>query len=114
MSGKPNVTRLEITRPSAYIAMLVPHRIFVDGKKVGQVRNGKTQTIEVAPGQHEIYVKQSMFVKTDPLTLDCAPNETIRLQVTQIQVTKQALMGITGIGRLFLMRRKNLLLERLP
>ena len=114
MSTKPNSTILEITRPSAHIAMLVSHKIFVDGKKVGAVRNGKTQTIEVSPGQHEIYVKQSMFVQTNHLILDCAPNETIRLQVSQNKPGQQLLMAMAPAGLFFLRRRNNLFLERLP
>src|SRR5947208_2035612 len=114
MAEQSTRTILEITRPKTYIAMMIPHKIFVDDQKVGQVRNGKTQTVEVSPGQHVVYVKQSMFVRTDSLTLDCLPKQTIRLQVTQNNSLLQILLGITGIGRLFLLKRANLILERLP
>ena len=114
MTEQSNLTVLEITRPKTYIAMMIPHKVFVDDQQVSQVRNGKTQRVEISPGQHVIYVKQSMFVRTNSLTLDCMPKETIRLQVTQNNSLLQILLGISGIGRLFLIKRANLYLERLP
>ncbi|MEP7290038.1 MAG: hypothetical protein ABI947_30185 [Chloroflexota bacterium] len=114
MSAKSNVTLVEITRPNAYIAMMIPHRIFVDDQKIGEVRNGKTQTFEVSPGTHEIYVKQSRFVKSNHLSVECAPNQTIRLQVTQNKPLKQTLLAVTGLGLISLPKRANLYLELLP
>ncbi len=114
MSEQSGLTILVITRPKAYIAMMIPHKIFVDDQELGKVRNGKTQTVEVSPGKHLIYVKQSIFVRTNSLPLDCLPNQTIRLQVTQNNSFLQVFLALTGIGRLFLTRRANLTLERLP
>ena len=114
MSEQSGLTTLIITRPKAYIAMMIPHKIFVDDQELGKVRNGKTKTVEVSPGKHLIYVKQSIFVRSNSVPLDCLPNQTIRLQVTQNNSFLQIFLAVTGIGRLFLTRRSNLNLERLP
>ena len=114
MSEQSGLTILKITRSKAYIAMMIPHKIFVDDQEIGKVRNGKTQTVEVSPGKHVIYVKQSIFVRTNSVPLDCLPDQTIHLQVTQNNSFLQVFLALTGIGRLFLTRRANLNLERLP
>ena len=113
MTSSSNLTILEITRAKAYIAMAIPHKVFVDEQKIGEVRNGKTQTFEISPGQHNVYVKQSMWVQTNTLSLDCSPNQTIRLLVQQNSALSQILLALVPFGGLILKKRDNLSLVRL-
>lgn len=87
---------LEVTRPKAYVAMMVPCKIMVDGQKIGEIRNGKTATFEVSAGQHTVQVKQGWLVRSGSLILDCPPNHTIRLQITQNSLFKQLFLKFTG------------------
>src|ERR1041384_3911539 len=113
MVSSSNLTILEITRAKAYIAMAIPHKVYVDEQKSGEVQNGKTQTFEVSPGQHTVYVKQSMWVQSNSLSLDCSPNQTIRLQVKQNSALSQILLALIPFGGLILKKRDNLTLERI-
>ena len=112
MAGQSTITTLEITRQKAYIAMMVPHRIFVHEQLIGKVRNGETQAFQVGSGQHTIYVRQSLFVVSNSVSLDCLPEQTIHLEVTQNRSVLQIILAVTGIGLMFLPKRHNLNLER--
>src|SRR5262245_60431390 len=90
------MTVLEITRPKTYVAMLVPHRIFVDDIEIGKVSNGTTRTFEVSPGLHTVQIKQGAMVRSNTLSVNCLPNEITRLQVTQNSLFRQFLLKFTG------------------
>ena len=44
-------------RTSQYVNWLRSYSVYVDGKRVGRVRNGKTFECDVTPGHHEVWVK---------------------------------------------------------
>jgi len=96
MVSSSNNAILEITRPKTYVAMMIPFKVFVDAQQVGTVRNGSTQSFEVTPGHHVIQIKQGRMVRSNTLALDCASNQTIRLQVTQNSLFQQFFRKYTG------------------
>ena len=87
---------IEITRPKSYVAMMIPFKVFVDDQQVGAVRNGSAQSFEISAGQHIIIIKQGRLIRSNDLSLNCSPNQTIRLQVTQNGVFRQFLLKFTG------------------
>ncbi len=87
---------LNITRPTSFVAMLVPCKVFVDDQPIGAVQNGKTQAFEVIAGRHVVYIKRGFTVRSNALALDCAPDETIRLQITQNGLLRQFFLRYTG------------------
>src|SRR5262245_58825909 len=87
---------LEITRPTSFVAMLVPCKVFVDDRHIGAVQNGKTQSFEVSAGLHVVYIKRGFTVRSNDLALDCTPDETIRLRITQNGLLRQFFLRYTG------------------
>jgi hypothetical protein len=48
---------LEVNRPSMYFAKFRAYPIFVDGEKVGSVKDGAVLTVPLSPGGHEVWSK---------------------------------------------------------
>src|SRR5690349_11602168 len=48
---------LEINRPSMYFAKYRAYPIFVDGEKVGVVKDGAVLTVPLSSGSHEVWSK---------------------------------------------------------
>src|SRR5215470_16306229 len=91
-----STTILEFTRSKARLVKAMSHKIFVDGQILGAVCNGRTITLEVTSGRHTVYVSPDLCTRSNELVLHCAPNQTVRLQVTQkiplLQRTKTCLI----------------------
>ena len=51
------MTKIRIERNSEWNNKAREIRIYIDGKKVGTIDNGKTQEYEIESGKHEIYAK---------------------------------------------------------
>ncbi len=113
MDGLSTITTLQITRPKIYMAMGVSHKIFVDGKEVGELHNGETSAFSIPAGRHIVSVRQDWVSHSNPLPLHCFPAQTIRLQVRQNNPALQFVATATWVGLLLLRRRNNLRLERM-
>ncbi len=48
---------LKIARDSGYSDRLRAYRVILDGAKIGEVRDGRTERFAIAPGQHTLSVK---------------------------------------------------------
>jgi hypothetical protein len=48
---------LEVNRPSMYFAKFRAYPIFVNGEKVGSVKDGAALTVPLPPGGHEVWSK---------------------------------------------------------
>ena len=48
---------LEVNRPSIFFAKFRAYPIFVDGEKVGSVKDGAALTVPLLPGGHEVWRK---------------------------------------------------------
>jgi hypothetical protein len=82
LSPQIGSAKLRIERESKYAMSLVNFGVYVDGEKIGEVGNGKSQTFTIKPGEHEIFVKASfnksskikhVFNSGDLLALYCRP-----------------------------------------
>ncbi len=101
---------LIVSRDSGYADKLRAYVIFVDGKKVGTIRNGETQKFPIATGAHVICAGID-WCKTDLLRFTVSDGESPAFQV------RSNLRG----SRLFLAlwyalvaRNQYLLLQQLP
>jgi len=68
-----------IDRPQKYLHMFAKLWIFIDGEKKAYVKNGKTVSLEVNPGKHEIYVEMD-YLKSNKLEVTVDPKETVHLE----------------------------------
>ena len=48
---------LKISRDSGYADRLRAYAVIVDGRKLGELRNGETRLLSVSPGSHEVSLK---------------------------------------------------------
>jgi hypothetical protein len=48
---------LTITRDSGYADRLRAYEVILDGKKVGEIRNGETKEFSLGPGKHRLSLK---------------------------------------------------------
>ena len=68
-----------IHRPNEYVGKLRKLWIFIDGEKTAYVKNGKTVSLEVNSGKHEIYVEMD-YLKSNKLEVTVDPKETVHLE----------------------------------
>ncbi len=68
-----------INRPQKYIHMFAKLWIFIDGEKTAYVKNGKTVSLEVNSGKHEIYVEMD-YLKSNKLEMTVDPQDTVHLE----------------------------------
>ncbi len=80
-SSRPSsesTAHLMIRRPKEMYAMLRVYHIFLDGVKVGEVRNNETTTLDIPAGAHTLHT-QLDWVKSDPLHVQLDPGQTAKL-----------------------------------
>jgi len=68
-----------IHRPNEYVGKLRKLWIFIDGEKTAYVKNGKTVSLEVNSGKHEIYVEMD-YLKSNKLEMTVDPQDTVHLE----------------------------------
>jgi hypothetical protein len=73
-----NLATIRIRRPQAFAAYLREISVFIDGTKVGGVKNGGEARFDVPPGGHSIYVKLD-FYKSKPFAIDLEQGESAAL-----------------------------------
>src|SRR5687767_7984917 len=69
---------IELQRGSAYTDRLRAYKVLVDGREVGQIKNGQTESFTVEPGRHEVMLKID-WATSPPVTIDATPGATTRL-----------------------------------
>jgi hypothetical protein len=73
------VASLTIIRDSGYADRLRKYQVIVDGKKVGELRNGETGQFPISPGPHKVALKID-WCGSKPVWLDLDENEEAKLQ----------------------------------
>jgi len=68
-----------IHRPNEYVGKLRKLWIFIDGEKTAYVKNGKTVSLEVNSGKHEIFVSMDYLI-SNKLEVPVDPQETVLLE----------------------------------
>jgi hypothetical protein len=93
---------IEIRRTHSLGAGLRKIAILLDGEKAGEIGNGETITLRVAPGRREL-VARIDYIKSEPFTVDVAPGETPAVQVAASNSTDVGgqLAGLLGRSSYF-------------
>jgi hypothetical protein len=89
--------QLEIRRESGhYRDRTRVYALFIDGRREGDVRQGDTLSVEVAPGSHEVELRVD-WCRSKPLRTHVSDNQVVRLHCRP-NTRQTALLAIT-IGR---------------
>ena len=62
LNGTPQVTNqtgktITVTREKKIMGFAIPFPVFVDGTKIGDLKNGTSLSCEVQPGKHKVVLK---------------------------------------------------------
>lgn len=74
---------LKIIRDAGYVDLLHAYVVLLDGKKIGELKNGESKTFKISPGAHSIWMKidwcgsktlQFYSVDTEPAAFKVSSN----------------------------------------
>ena len=51
------MSKISISRNSGFADIFGAYQVMLDGKQIGKINDGGTETYEVAPGKHELRLK---------------------------------------------------------
>lgn len=75
MTGEGTIV---LSRASAYADRVRAYKVMLDGRQIGEIRNGETQRFSVSAGMtHALHLKID-WTSSQPVTFDLAPGETAR------------------------------------
>jgi hypothetical protein len=71
--------------------------LLVDGQKAGEIGNGESLALQVAPGRRELAARID-YIKSEPFLIDAAPGEKPVVQITASSSTDVGgqLAGLLG------------------
>lgn len=69
---------IKLRRISNFAAYLRKFDVLVDGRKIGNIANGKEMSFDVAAGQHTLQV--SSFARSELLQIDLSPSAVVELE----------------------------------
>lgn len=73
-----NQAAVSIKRPAKLAFATRKFSVFIDGRKVGSVKNGSVSRFEVSPGRHTLQVKVD-FYRSKPCSVDLEPGQSLSL-----------------------------------
>lgn len=68
-------TKLVISRKSGCYA-LFPFYIMLDGKEISEIADGKQKEFAIAPGQHDLWIKYTLYVGSKRIQFNLNEGET--------------------------------------
>ncbi len=71
---------LKVTSKRELLNILRSYKIYIDGKLVGKVQNGKIQNFEIEPGNHKVYAKLDLF-KSNEIDVQINENEVTEINL---------------------------------
>lgn len=92
---------LEVKRVSSAIGLIVSWDVYLDGKKVGKLKNGKSIECEVSPGTHVAYVSTPQWFSNEvSFVIDEAHSKAVIEcsvgKAGKSQVVASAAFGVIG------------------
>lgn len=76
--NRRGVATLAVTRKSEWNSRFRRFNILVDGTKIGDIRNGRTEEFEIPPGQYEV-VATIDWCSSNSLTIQVEPDARVHL-----------------------------------
>ena len=74
------MSTLKIDSKKELLNILRSYKIYVDGKFIGKVSNGKTQSFDIEPGKHSVYAKLDFF-KSNKIDIQTVENEEFSIKL---------------------------------
>jgi hypothetical protein len=74
------MSTLKISSKRELLNILRSYKVYVDGKLVGKVQNGKIQNFELEPGSHKVYAKLDFF-KSNEIEILINENEVTEINL---------------------------------
>ncbi len=75
-----NTCRIKIVRPSQYADMLRSYQIMLNGEKVGSIARDDVLEVTAPAGKATIEARID-WARSQPLTIDAKPGETVEVEV---------------------------------
>ena len=66
---------IKIRRRWNFVGAIRKFTVFVDGNKIGTIKNGKEESFTISSGKHLMVVKGAVWSKTQAISLDLAPEQ---------------------------------------
>ena len=95
---------LKVVRRSGYSDLLRSYKIFVNDVYVGIIARNDVLDLAIPAGPVKVEARID-WTKSEPLTVDAAPNQTIEVEVSNNWGPWRALRGITFGARSYLVLR---------
>jgi len=70
---------LVLYRDSGFVDAFRKYAILIDGRQIGSIKNGGTETISLEPGAHTLKLEID-WCSSDSITFDLTSNETARFR----------------------------------
>jgi hypothetical protein len=71
-------TQVSIRRERQFFGFMRSLPVYIDGRKLGELKSGEQKTFAVPPGEHELYVKMD-WCKSKPLRVSTTAGEAAEL-----------------------------------
>lgn len=71
---------LSINRVSQITFRITTFWVLVDGREIGGIKNGKTETFKITPGEHSIQLHAGCWYRSEKLVFSLQPHQTITFE----------------------------------
>ncbi len=78
-SVESDMSAIRLSRKSNLVYCVRKFGVFIDGQKIGSIGNGQTETFQVAPGRHRMFMKVS-WCKSKEFEFDIASGDTKEME----------------------------------
>ena len=92
--AEANACTIRLVRPSLLVDVFRSYRILVNGRSAGKIGNDATLEISVPAGLVTIEARLD-WVRSQPLTIDAVPGQTLEIEVRNHWGASRALWAIS-------------------
>lgn len=73
--------KLIIKRKKGFTFGLIGVNIYLDNKKIGRLESGEIKKWEIDTGEHKLFAKGGLILKSQEITFNANENDTIALKI---------------------------------
>jgi hypothetical protein len=89
-----NTCTIRLVRPSLLVDRIRSYQILLDGKQAGKIGNDSTLELRIPAGPVTVQAKLD-WTRSQPLTINAVPGQTIEIEVRNHWGTTRALWAIS-------------------
>ena len=89
-----NMCTIRLVRPALFVDLVRSYRILLNGKEAGKIRHNSTLEIRAPAGPVTIEARLD-WVRSQPLTIDAVPGQTLEIEVRNHWGASRALWAIS-------------------